>query len=102
VQVFGTINAAESEARRIRADAHRAANVARERTNDELREEAERAKSDARRRVEIDVAKAGVEANITADEIASVTETRKAILRARAEKRLQAAAELIVDFVVNS
>jgi len=101
MEVISTINSAEAEARKIKSDAERSALSAREKAVEEGRTAAEAAKSAARAEVAGLIKAALVSAQKSAESLARTTENKKAVLRDRVTKKLESAANYIVESVVN-
>jgi vacuolar-type H+-ATPase subunit H len=99
MEVFGKINAAEADAKRLIADASRNALTAREQATEYGRAAVEKAKTDARAEVEAILKSAETSAAKDAEALSRSTDNKRAVLRDNVESRLEAAVEFIVSSV---
>ncbi|MDR0819116.1 MAG: hypothetical protein LBN43_06060 [Oscillospiraceae bacterium] len=101
MEVFGTINSAEAEAKKIRLNAERDAASDKERALADGRTLIENAVASARASVDNLMKQSALVAEKEAESLARTTGNRKAILRDRVEKKLEAASDFIVESMVN-
>jgi vacuolar-type H+-ATPase subunit H len=101
MEVFSTINAAETEARKIRSEAEKDAAAMKERAEQLGKSGVETAIAAAKAAAEGLLRDAANSAAKDAEGLARTTENRKAVLRDRVEKKLGSAADYIVESVVN-
>ncbi|MDR0859379.1 MAG: hypothetical protein LBN97_10155 [Oscillospiraceae bacterium] len=100
--IFKTITDAESEAKRIRAEADRQAAEALQKAKTDGEAKVETARSAARTEAAEALEKARAAAAKEAESLASTIENRKAVIRADSSKRYEKAADFIVERIVNA
>ena len=100
MDVFSAINAAEAEARDIISIARNTAVTNKENAVKDGKAFAEEAAARARIEVERIIEEAVIDSKKKSDGLITTTDNRKAILRERTEKRIEEAANMIVESVV--